>query len=204
VEAPAILWLFPGLLHSYRPSTPWQQSWILFSGSATEALAKLGYLDPTTPVRRYADPRALERAFAKLLRITRDHGSDVQAAAALYELIATAQDQPGSDIVDRLKALARRPLTIKQYADELGLSVDALRETVRKATGSTPQDVILTTRLNEAKALLAESDLPVAAIARQVGYDDAAYFSRLFTARVGTPPRTFRRIGSISARRSSF
>lgn len=204
VEAPALLWLFPGLLHGYRPSTPWRQSWALFSGTATDALTKLGYLNPTTPVRRYADPRALERAFAKLLRITRTSGSEVPTAAALFELIAAAEEQPGSDIVDRLKALACRPLTIKQFADELGLSVDTLRDTVRKATGSTPQDVILTTRLNEAKALLADSDLPVAAIARQVGYDDPAYFSRLFTTRVGTPPRTFRQIGSISTRRSSF
>lgn len=26
VEAPALLWLFPGVLHGYRPSTRWQQS----------------------------------------------------------------------------------------------------------------------------------------------------------------------------------
>jgi AraC-like DNA-binding protein len=204
VEAPALLWLFPGLLHGYRPSTPWQQSWALFSGPATEALTKLGYLDPTQPVRRYADARVLTRAFATLLRITRTTGAEVQATAGLYNLITAAQPQPGSEIVDRLKALAHRPLSVKQYADALGLSVDALREAVRKATGSTPQEVILTTRLNEAKALLAESDLPVATIARQVGYDDPAYFSRLFTARVGQPPRTFRRIGSISPPRSSF
>ncbi len=207
VEAPALLWLFPGVLHGYRPSTPWQQSWALFSGPATEALTSLGHLDPTSPVRRYADPRGLERAFAKLLRITRvgGRGSEVQATAALYDLIAaSAQDEPGSDLVDRLRAIACRPLSIKQYADELGVSVDALRTAVRNANGSTPQDVILTTRLNEAKALLAESDLSVAAIARRVGYDDPAYFSRLFSTRVGQAPRTFRRIGSISGPRSSF
>ncbi|GAA1558497.1 helix-turn-helix domain-containing protein [Kribbella sancticallisti] len=206
VEAPALLWLFPGLVHGYRPSTPWHQSWVLFSGPATEALTRLGHLDPTTPVRRYADPRVLERAFAKLLRITRTGGrsTEVQAAAALYDLIAAAYHEPGGDVIDRLKALACRRLSIKQCADELRLTVDGLREAVRSATGSTPQEVILTTRLNEAKALLAESDLPVAAIARRVGYDDPAYFSRLFSARVGQAPRTFRRIGSISPPSSSF
>jgi AraC-like DNA-binding protein len=82
--------------------------------------------------------------------------------------------------------------------------VDELRAAVRNAAGTTPQEVILTTRMNQAKALLAESELPVAVIAREVGYEDPAYFSRLFSTRVGQPPRMFRRIGSITGPRSSF
>ena len=43
-----------------------------------------------------------------------------------------------------------------------------------------------------AKELLAATDLPVAAVARRVGYDDPACFSRLFTRRVGLAPVRFR------------
>lgn len=207
VEAPALLWLFPGVLHGYRPSTRWQQSWILFGGPAAEALTSLGYLDAAHPVRRYADSRAVERAFAKVLRVTRggERSTDVQAVAALFELIGVAaQDDSGGDIVERLRGLACRPLSIQQYAEALRLSVHDLREGVRSAAGVTPQEVILTTRLNTAKALLAETDAPVAAIAREVGYDDPAYFSRLFTSRVGQSPRAFRRIGSLAGSKSSF
>jgi AraC-like DNA-binding protein len=131
--------------------------------------------------------------------------SDVQATAALYDLIATAaQGEPGNELVARLRAIACRPLSIPQYAEALGVTVDELRAATRRATASTPQEVILTTRMNEAKALLAESDLPVAVVAREVGYDDPAYFSRLFSTRVGQAPRTFRRIGSINGPGSSF
>ena len=207
VEAPALLWLFPGVRHGYRPSTRWQQSWILFGGSAAGALTTLGYLDAAHPVRRYADSREVERAFAKVLRVTRAGGrsTDVQAVAAIFELIGAAtRDESAGDLVERLQGLACRPLSIQQYAEALGLSVHDLRESVRSAAGVTPQEVILTTRLNTAKALLAESDLPVAAIAREVGYEDPAYFSRLFAARAGQPPRAFRRIGSLAGRKSSF
>ncbi len=203
ITAPAVLWLFPGVLHAYRPTTTWQQSWVLFAGPAADALADLGHLDPDHPVRRYADPRPVERAFTRLLRTARSGGPDVHLLAALYEL-AGLSDPAGADLIDRLRALATRPLSIPDYAAELGLTVPELRDTVRLSTGTTPQEVILTTRLNAAKALLAETDLPVATIAREVGYDDPAYFSRLFAARTGQPPRTFRAIGSIQAANSSF
>jgi AraC-like DNA-binding protein len=204
VTAPALLWLFPGVLHGYRPATAWDQAWALFGGPATDALTTLGQLDQTRPVRRYADPRPLERAFTRLLRIARAPTPEVPAAGALFDLIATATATNEDGITDQLKQLARRPASIQSYAAELNLSVTELREAVRQATGSTPQEVVLTARLNEAKTLLAESDLPIATIARQVGYDDPAYFSRLFSARVGQSPREFRRFGSIAGLNSSL
>lgn len=203
ITGPSILWLFPGVLHAYRPTTTWQQSWVLFGGPAADALADLGHLDPDQPVRRYADPHPVERTFSKLLRTARSGGPDVHLLACLYELAGLSDPSTGT-LADRLRALATRPLSIPDYAAELGLTVPELREAVRLSTGSTPQEVILTTRLNAAKALLAETDLPVATIAREVGYDDPAYFSRLFASRTGQPPRTFRAIGSIQAANSSF
>jgi AraC-like DNA-binding protein len=205
VKAPAILWLFPGILHGYRPATAWDQAWTLFGGPATDALTTLGQLDQNQPVRRYADSRTVDRAFARLLRITRAPAPEVQAVGALFDLIATASAaDEHQGIADQLRQLALQPASIQDYAAELGLTISELREAIRRATGSTPQEVVLTARLNEAKTLLVESELPVTVIARQVGYDDAAYFSRLFSARVGQSPREFRRFGSIVGPISSF
>ena len=66
------------------------------------------------------------------------------------------------------------------------------------------QELVLRTRLSAAKALLAEEELSIAAVARQVGYEDPAYFSRLFAARTGESPRAFRRSGSFPGPISSF
>ena len=203
VRAPAMLWLYPGVLHGYRPTTRWRQVWTLFSGPATTALTTLGHLDISQPVRRYADPRPVDRAFTRLLRVSTTHNA-VQTVSALYDLIAQAAPSSGDGVAAQLAELACTPLSVQDYAAELGLSVKELREAVRRTTGSTPQELVLTTRLNTAKSLLAEEDLSVAAIARQVGYDDPAYFTRLFTARVGVSPRAFRRFGSVSGRKSSF
>lgn len=67
-----------------------------------------------------------------------------------------------------------------------------LRTAVRRAAGRSPKDLLLGIRLGRTKDLLATTDLPVAAVARRVGYDDPACFSRLFTRRVGLAPVRFR------------
>jgi AraC-like DNA-binding protein len=203
VRAPAMLWLFPGVLHGYRPTTRWRQAWTLFSGSAVEALTTLGDLDVSRPVRRFADPRPVDRAFSRLLRVSTQH-NPVQLTGALYDLIAAAATSTGDDVAAQLAELAGTPMSVHDYASELGLTVKELREAVRRTTGSTPHELVLTTRLSNAKVLLAEEDLSVAAVARRVGYDDPAYFTRLFTARVGMSPGAFRRSGSLSGRISSL
>jgi AraC-like DNA-binding protein len=198
-----MLWLFPGVLHGYRPATRWRQAWTLFSGTAIEALTTLGHLDVTRPVRLFADPRPVDRAFSRLLRVSTQH-NPVALTGALYDVLAAAATTTRDDVAAQLAELAGTPMSVQEYASELGLTVKELREAIRRTTGSTPHELVLTTRLSNARVLLAEEDLPVAAVARRVGYDDPAYFTRLFTARVGMSPGAFRRSGSVSGPISSL
>ncbi|MET7279005.1 AraC family transcriptional regulator [Kribbella sp. NPDC005582] len=203
VQGPTMLWLYPGVLHGYQPTTRWRQQWVLFGGTAISGLTALGHLNPNKPVSRYADPRPVDRAFSRLLRVAQAHNA-VQTAGALYDVLAAAAPEPSDGVTERLAALACVVASVQDYAAELGLTVKQLREAVRREAGLTPQELVLRTRLSTAKALLAEEELSVAAVARQVGYEDPAYFSRLFTARTGVSPRTFRRTGSIPGPISSF
>jgi AraC family transcriptional activator of pobA len=54
------------------------------------------------------------------------------------------------------------------------------------------QEWIIERRMAEARGLLAETDLPVAEVARRVGVADPGYFSRLFSRTHGTSPRKWR------------
>lgn len=78
------------------------------------------------------------------------------------------------------------------YASSLSLSLSYLNEVVKAVTGSNlsywiHQEVVL-----EAKRLLYYSDLSVKQIAFSLGYDDHAYFSRLFTKVSGISAVKFR------------
>jgi len=55
-------------------------------------------------------------------------------------------------------------------------------------TGMPPHKYIQHVRMNRALDLLAVGDMPVSEVARQCGYEDPAYFSRVFTKRMGRPP----------------
>jgi transcriptional regulator GlxA family with amidase domain len=63
----------------------------------------------------------------------------------------------------------------------------------RAATGYSPLAYIQALRVEEAKQLLETSAVPVDAVGREVGYEDAASFRRLFRRLAGMTPGDYRR-----------
>ena len=74
-----------------------------------------------------------------------------------------------------------------------GLSERTFTRRFSKATGMSPLDYIHALRLEEAKQILETEDLPVEAVALEVGYQDNGFFGRLFRRRVGMTPAQYRR-----------
>lgn len=54
-------------------------------------------------------------------------------------------------------------------------------------------EYVHTLRLEEAKQVLETEEVPVEAVAEAVGYEDAAFFGRLFRRKVGLTPAQYRR-----------
>lgn len=74
-----------------------------------------------------------------------------------------------------------------------GLAERSFTRRFRAATGLSPLEYVHTLRLEEGKQLLETTDRPVEAIAEDVGYEDAAFFGRLFRRQVGLTPAQYRR-----------
>lgn len=83
--------------------------------------------------------------------------------------------------------------TVGFLAGQLGIHRSSLTRIFNAALGIAPGDYLAGMRLQNAKSLLKETTLPIAEIARQCGYDDANYFSRLFRQRCGMTPKAYRR-----------
>ncbi|GAB3671648.1 helix-turn-helix domain-containing protein [Actinocorallia lasiicapitis] len=200
VVAPAVIWLIPGVPHHYGPYEPgWSECFVDFAGPAVEAYAELGLLDPAVPVTPLTSAEPARLVVRKIAAAVRRGGPhvDVEAAAGVHELLATllrsrAEDAEGDRVLAALARDAHEPWPVAEHARRLGLTLAELREAVRKGAGASPKDYLLTIRLNLAKELLTTTDLPVAAIARRTGYEDPAYFTRIFTRRAGISPSGFR------------
>ena len=74
-----------------------------------------------------------------------------------------------------------------------GLAERTFKRRFTQSTGMSPLEYIHTLRLEEAKQLLESTDLPVEAIAVEVGYQDASFFGRLFRRKVALTPAVYRR-----------
>jgi AraC family transcriptional regulator, transcriptional activator of pobA len=81
---------------------------------------------------------------------------------------------------------------LTDYARALHVSAGHLRATCARVTGAPPVRLIHDCLIREAKRRLIGSSLPIGAIALELGFDDAGYFSRLFHAKTGMSPQQYR------------
>jgi AraC-like DNA-binding protein len=84
------------------------------------------------------------------------------------------------------------PLTLAELAEAAHVSPTHLVHRFTARQGCSPMRHLQAVRLDAARRLLATTDLPVQAVARQVGYADPLYFSRVFRREVGKSPTGFR------------
>ena len=91
-----------------------------------------------------------------------------------------------------LPKFVRRQKKPSFYANELCISEVYLNEVVKKTTGMTPSGWINVAILLEAKRLIRSTTLTVKEIAHNLGFEDHAYFSRLFKKNTNMTPLEFR------------
>ena len=83
-------------------------------------------------------------------------------------------------------------MSVSDYADLLKVTPNYLNKTVKAHTHRTAIDWIEIARLNVAKKLLKDNEVPIADVARLSGLDDQSYFSRFFKKKTGLTPSQYR------------
>lgn len=99
-------------------------------------------------------------------------------------------------VVESLKYIEEhyKEASLYELANQLKQSHYGLSKTIKKATSRTFKELLQERRLEKAKELLHGSDLPIALIVEQVGYDNISYFYRIFKEKYGRTPKEFRMI----------
>ena len=85
------------------------------------------------------------------------------------------------------------PLTSQIIARELRVSVSSLQNHFKKVNGISVHQYLTNKRIERAKHLLLTTDEKLITIARQVGYKDVEYFTRIFEQTSGMTPNEYRK-----------
>lgn len=100
------------------------------------------------------------------------------------------------DLVDQISryisANYQSNITLQDIADQIHISSAYVSRLFRNKTGITITEAINRARIDQAKLLLGNPEYKVYEIAQMVGFEDAAYFTSVFTKYVGCSPSEYR------------
>jgi len=85
-----------------------------------------------------------------------------------------------------------RPISRREVAEAVGVSENHLTRIFGRELGLSPWDYLNRYRVKQAGELLLRTSDSITSVALQVGFDDPAYFSRVFRKQVGVSPSAFR------------
>ena len=124
-------------------------------------------------------------------------------SVALRRLIAAPEHlpQPQSAAARLSEGLFRSlashkgaPLTMADHAAMLGVTPTHLSRVAKASTGKTAANLMADHTLHAARIALADTSVPIADIARHLGFGSAAYFTRFMRSQTGQTPSALRRL----------
>lgn len=203
VSADQIYILRPGISHNYYSSAehPWEKIFLNLEGTL-----------PVLLLEQYAlteewlfDGAGLKELFLRIAEIVKSKEPDPQdettLAALYFEIIArlghsrtrAIHSSEAVQLKDYLDRNTDRIVSNKELADHIYRSPDYCVKLFGREYGVTPYAYQMNEKMNIARRLLRDTNMPIARIASSVGYHDPCYFSGLFRRMCGTSPREYRK-----------
>jgi len=219
VQKNTLFFILPGQVHRYLDSDKATMGWfVAMDAGLVPDMFRAILEDPLLSKKPLqADASALDpvvQCLQLIYGITRQQPSLPYCKQMIYGLLTSFVAMVAAIYTREPKSLSEkmpRPLAITQqfrkslslqyktlkspadYAVALNLSLSYLNEVVKDTTGFSVSYWIQQEIVLEAKRLLYHSDCTVKEIAYELGYEDHAYFSRLFKKMVSLTPGEFRR-----------
>jgi AraC family transcriptional regulator len=100
--------------------------------------------------------------------------------------------------VEFIDAHIDSPMTLAELAEAVGLSRMHFAAQLRRATGFRPNEYMLRHRVEKARTMLAETNVPIAELALNVGFSSQSHFTSAFKRFSGLAPSRWRRRCAIN------
>lgn len=97
-------------------------------------------------------------------------------------------------VTDFIEANLDEDVSLSQLAEVAGLSQFHFARAFRKSTGETPQHYLNTRRIERAKELLTDRELPLVEVGLRTGFKSQSHFTTLFRKFTNQTPRLWREL----------
>lgn len=176
----------PDTIFSFKADReePWEYTWLCFDGDYAKKLLTLK--SPVMPFK--------EKYFENLLACRKYTGIEAEYLASRLWMIF-AQIFRKNRFADYTAVLREyitknymKKISIEKIAENMGLSRKYLSALFKQSTGKSPQEFLISLRIDKAKDLMINHGYNVGEAAKSVGYEDSLAFSQLFKRHMGHSP----------------
>lgn len=179
----------------------WSISWIHFSG--TKAAEFFNYLTGGEGGKVFSGENfntGIIQEIALDLKLSPSFANASRGSLELWKLFgkaifpnASEKNKNIENSVQYMHDNLKKDLSLKEIAEKSGFSTSRFSLLFKRHYQSSPIDYFIKLRMQRACQYLKTSPMKVREVAEQLGYDDAYYFTRLFTRVVGMSPRQYRK-----------
>ena len=117
---------------------------------------------------------------------------------AVLDQAALPQNQAAPDYIAEITAFLeehyRERIDLERLSREFFLSKSYIQRQFKAQVGQSPAEYLTQLRLDRAKALLRDKDMPIARIGEEVGIPDPSYFAYTFRRAEGISPLEYRKL----------
>jgi len=201
----------PNTPYSYgaKPDNPWTTYWVQFSGTLAS-----GFYDSylATKIPPEADSRLQDRIqmyeeiYANL-ELSFHSNHYVYASICLFHFLGSfrypeqftrvrkvdlADHGFSQKVIYYLRENVENNLSLTQIATHFNLSVSRFSAIFQQKTGQSPIKYYISLKIEKACQYLELSNMKISDIFPKLGFEDGAYFSKIFTKTMGVSPSKYR------------
>ncbi len=186
------------------PDSPMDESLFVIDRDRMTCCGGLAAADLALEIIRLQHGIDLANAAARFMFHERLRSGEEGQLPTTREPVGYAAPKLLREAIVLMERTLEHPLSIGDIVAEVGLSQRQLERLFKTHTGVTPLRYYVDVRLDRARGLVTQTDLPIVEVAAACGFGGAAQFTRAYKRRFGLVPRQDRIKGRVPLQFRSF
>ena len=200
----------PGTVTYYEAdkTNPWSYMWIGFNGVKAETYLNYANLNEENLIFEYSKDSTLKDYISEMLKLNEmDYSNELKLEGLLYffmsKLVETRKDVFNQKAYKSAELYLEKSIEfiennysnnikINDIANYIGINRSYLTHIFKKNIDTSPQEFLVTYKIDKACTLLQNTDLSIKVVAKSIGYSDPLTFSKIFKKVKGESPKNYK------------